>query len=288
MNWDDLRVFIAVARMDSCSKAANLLKMNQSTVGRRILALEDALEIPLFFKSSKGFFLNEDGKKIFQLAKEIEHSVIKIHQLGRDVANQPEGTVRVTTLEDIASLSIVPQLPAFHKKWPGINIHIQSSYRNLDLLRGEADIAIRLARPTEDDLFGKKLGSFGYGVYGMPSYLEGLGNDSKLGDLDWIILENPEPNLPEKKWMNKHVPGANPILKCNHLKTQAAAVIAGLGVALLANPVAKRYGELKRIPIDTSDLRREIWIVIPNNLKKLHTIQIVVEFLTKAVTGHAI
>ena len=288
MNWEDLRVFLEVARMASCSKASRILKINQSTVGRRISALEEALEIPLFFKSSKGFILNGDGAKVFQLAEEMERLALNIKQLGYGVANQPKGTVRVTTIEDLASWSIVPELPAFHKKWPGINIHILTSSRVLNLQRGEADIAIRLARPTEDGLYGKKLGSFGYGVYGTESYLESLGSERKIEDLEWITLENPGPNFPEKTWIEEKFPFAKTVLKCNQLKTQFAAVLAGLGVALLANPVAKRHAELKRLPIDTSGLRREIWIVIPDNLKHLNTIQIVVEFLSNVATRPAL
>ena len=283
--WDDLRYFLAVARTGNCSRAAARLRVNQSTVSRRIAALEKELNASLFERIPKGLVLRPDGERLFREAEAMEELALQVTRSFTGRSHQPEGTVRVATIEEIATLFLVPALPEFHKRWPGIKIRLVTGTKTLNLAKGEADVSLRLARPTHGDLHARKVGGFGYGVYAARTYLATLDEErlGDLGSLDWILVEDHHPSQLESRWLKRHLPNIDPILKCNGLKTQMAAVSAGLGVSLLPRPMSKLDPELIRLPVDTGEIRRDIWLVVHRDLRKAAMIQAVMDFLASAI-----
>lgn len=284
--WDDIKVFLATARTGSTVEAASRLQVNQSTVSRRLTALEHALSTPLFERTRKGFVLNQAGRAMLPLAEEMEAGALRItREVG--AADTEEGAVVVVaTVDEIATWIIAPFLPEFYRKWPHIRLDLKSSPRLVNLERGEADVAVRLARPKSGNLFARRVGGFGFGVFGSPAYLDARSPES-LEDpqqLDWIILEGLPEYLPERRWFDEMHPNLKPILKCNGTKPQVAAVQAGLGVALLPRPTAFLAKGMVRLPLETQGLYREIWLVVHRERRNVPAVQAVIDFLHDVMT----
>ncbi len=283
--WDDLRVFLAIARCGNASRAAGVLNVNQSTVSRRLQALEDALELKLFSRAPTGFVLSADGERLLRLALKVEEATLAIERELTGNRDTLEGVVRVTTVEEIASMIIAPNLKSFRERWPRIQLKLITSNRTLDLARGEADVALRMARPTQGDLVARKVGGFGYGVFATQAYLDGLESErvGKPELLDWVVLDPAVVTWPDALWFDRELPGVVPVLRATSFKTLLAAVQAGFGVALLPRPFRYMYSGLVLLPISTGPLHNEIWLVVHKDLRKVKAIEAVMTFLEEAM-----
>jgi len=285
MDWDDWRYFLTAARTGGAANAAEVLGVNQSTVSRRIGSLEETLGMRLFRRSSRGLTLREEGEALVPLAEEMERAALAMRGMADRRRDRVEGVVRLTTVEELASMVIVPFLAAFRQREPGIQLELLTDYRALDLAAGEADIALRLGRPTDEALYARKLGEFGFGVYAAESYLAGM-SAAQLRDLrglDWVVEHEGSPNMPDSRWLAKNLPDLEPVLRCNRLETIIAAVLAGLGVALLPKAMARGRPGLARLPVDTSEVRGELWLAIPEALREQARIQAVTAFVVESV-----
>lgn len=285
MNWDDVRFFLAVVDAGTTAAAAKRLAMNQSTVSRRLAAFERALGLNLFDRKGSGLSLTVEGRRLLPLAQEMADAAKRI-QLS--FASSPEslrGTVRVATVQEIAGWLIAPAMTEFRRRFPGIELRLKTGHRILNLSTGEADISLRLMRPTEGDLIGKKVGEIRFGVWGHPSYLEKIdpGEWDRIEALDWIVLEDMPGFYSEVEHLKALLRQVKPVLRCNDNKTMLSAVRAGLGVSIIANATARLVGDLQRLPIDTKHLKRELWLVLPRRLKEVPAIQKVAAFLEELI-----
>ncbi len=284
-DWNDMRYFLAVVRTGSASGAAMSLKVNQSTVSRRIAALEQDLGDSLFNRTSNGHLLRTEMAWLLPLAEAMEDAA---KTTVRELANRKagvEGVVKVATVEEMATMLIAPELPVFFKQWPGIKIELLTGTRIVDLLKKEADVSLRLARPTQEGLYARKVGGFGYAAFAGQSYYEQITEQqlTQIETLDWMVLDSKTPNMPDVLWFDKHLPNVTPILRCTSPKTLIAAVQAGMGVAILPKPSAYLHPGLKRLPVDTRSASQEVWLAIRETMRDSPVIQAVMEFLIMAI-----
>jgi DNA-binding transcriptional LysR family regulator len=149
-DWSDLRHFLAVYRSGSLAKASKQLRVDQTTVGRRVAHLEQGLGAKLFDRVPEGLRLTEAGRDVLCIAERLEAEALVLDRLvrGRDV--NPEGVVRVTTSEALGSRFLGPRLAGIRAKYPGVRLDVITDVRNFNLSRREADIAIRMG-PTEQE-----------------------------------------------------------------------------------------------------------------------------------------
>lgn len=280
-NWDDLRFFLACARHGGTSQAARALRVNQSTVSRRITALESSLDVALFERTGRGTQVTAAGERLLekvttmdQLAREAELAVVASRQ-------RLEGVVRVTTVEDIANWQIAPGLPAFRKAFPGIEIQLLTTTRVLSLRQREADVALRLGEPVEAEVVARKVGGFGMGVYASKRYLAQIPRESwrEAKALDWIMVDPVPQGYPWTDWLKRIMGEVKPVLRCNQYKTLVASIGAGLGVGLLPRPMAYFHRRLQRLPIDTQGLGQPIWLLVHKDLRQNAAVRVVMDFL---------
>jgi DNA-binding transcriptional LysR family regulator len=172
--WGDLRHFLAVARSGSTLSAAKILGCNQTTVARRIAALEEALNEKLFDKTAGGYRLTEVGSAMVQSAERVE---TEVEGFGRMLAQRSRkllGMIRVTTNDVLADCLLTPWLPEFTRRFPVVQVETVITTRQLDLARGEADIALRAAMlpagPMDENLVVRRLASGKWGVYASRTY----------------------------------------------------------------------------------------------------------------------
>ncbi|MDH5573722.1 MAG: LysR family transcriptional regulator [Gammaproteobacteria bacterium] len=187
MNWDDLRLFLAVARSGSISGAAKQLGVQHSTVSRRMRQFEDTLGARLLERKKGGYELTPAGENVKQSATKMECEVLGVDGtlLGKDTSLI--GDLRITAINNMASSILMPMFASFSKMHPRIELHIIVSNSDASLSQREADIALRLTNSPTDTLIGQRIVTVASTVYGSRQYLEQLrqqGNDPR-----WIGVE---------------------------------------------------------------------------------------------------
>lgn len=233
MDWDKLRVFKTVAEAGSFTHAGEILNLSQSAISRQISALEESLGIPLFHRHARGLILTEQGDILFQTTSSISEKLEKVQTDLTDSKHLPQGPLRITTVEFIASTWLVPKLPIFHDQYPDINITIFLDDRVYDLSRREADIAIRLRKSRNNDLIERHLTTIQFKLCASKDYLEKHGHPKTLKDLQNHTMIGYPPNL--------HTPYSKP----NWIFNQADIDLTNNNNVLLMNSMNARYMSVK-------------------------------------------
>ncbi len=268
LDWDDLRVFLELARVGSLSAAARSLGLSHATVGRRLASLEDTLGHPLVERRVDGYVLTPDGAAVRDLADGMDERALAIlRRGGRE--DGLAGTVRLTMTQALADLFVAFRLGPLRVRHPGLDLEVVVDNRSLSLARREADIAIRLARPQSGELFARKLATIGYALYAAPGAPDVLiANDESLAD------------LPESVWLSRHHPGKRIAFRSNSVQTQLAAARAGFGVALLPRWLAGGDAGLQRLPSAVPTPTREVWLAVHRDLKDVPRVRAVIDHVT--------
>ncbi len=291
-SWEDLRCFLAVADSGSLSSAARQLRLSQPTMGRRIKALEKYLDARLFSQTSNGYSLTSLGMHVYEQAQQMEQAVLSIERRVRGEEEALVGRVSISTTECIAVSWLVGQIPEFNRRYPGIEIEVDTSIKLLNLFRRETDIALRVGNPGSEKLVGRRLGEVTFGLYGSEHYLAEHGVPARLSELpNHIIVESVGEiaNLAQVRLLRQVSSGATMPIRCNHLLTQLALARTGLGLIVIPKYVTGFIPELRRILPDQFDLKLDLWILTHRDLKDAARFRTVREFIAEAVQrDHAI
>jgi len=280
----DLPLILALSREKTLAGAAERLGVDLSTVFRRLNTLEKRLRVRLFDRSPRGYQLTAAGERAAAGAERVETELLALDRdiSGRD--QQLSGVLRVTASETL-SHAVLPRLFArFHEAHPRIQLVLSIDNRVLDLGRREADVALRVRRPTDPALFGRRLTGVAWAIYGglQQGNLRregGVFNFSRHSVIGW---EEPA-RIVAGDWIAAHVPSDRIFYRSNSLVNQLMAVRAGIGIALLPCYLADPDEGLRRISGVLTDLASELWIVTHQDLKNTARIR---AFL--AVIGDAI
>lgn len=265
----DLPFVLALARAGTLAAAAEALEVDQSTVFRRLNKLERRLGARLFERSARGYRLTESGELAASAAERVETD---LHALDREITGrdrQLSGSVRLTASETL-SYGVLPQLIAqFRRTHPGIQITLTIDNRVLDLSRREAEVALRTRRPTEGDLFGRRLAGIAWAFYGTltPKHLKRRADTLDLTGRDVIGWDDPTDRILASAWLHRHVPAAQIVYRSNSIVHQVMAARAGIGIALSPCYLADQIPGLRRISSPVGELQGDLWIVTHKALK---------------------
>jgi len=284
-NWDDYRFFLAVAKAGSLSTAARRLGVTQPTVGRRIHDLERRLQVRLFDRLSHGYRLTEAGESILHLVDDIaaKAQIIKSQVTGQD--SELSGLVRVTCPDIIGTHVIAPNMGALRERHPEIEVELIIGVAALNLLRGEADIAVRVGQPQSRDLVGRRIGYLLFGLFAAQSYLAAHGTPDSIDQLtDHIIIESAGEldAVQQAKKLRSIARGARSTLRCNDLFTQMAAVRGGAGILPMPVRMAAAEPILRRVLEKEFSVRIEIWVLMRRELGRTARIRAVHDFLVQS------
>lgn len=276
--WDDLRIFLAVARAGTLSGAASLMHLGLATVSRRIERLESAMARPLFLRHQSGYRLTEDGRALLDRAEEIESAA---RSLTADTRKEPEisGPVRLATAENFATALIVSELPALRARYPRLSLDLVTDIAAVNLHRRDADLALRMVKPERGHLTVQRLGTLGYGLYASQSYLAQREPSRAAPDPDidaFIAWGELQTHLPAAKWIERHLQGRAPALTASSLAVQLSACEAGLGLAILPHFLARPRG-LVRLDADPG-MDQAIWLVVQSDLLQSRRVRVVADF----------
>ncbi|WP_298161596.1 LysR family transcriptional regulator [Acidocella sp.] len=277
MDWEALRSFLAIAREGTLSGAARRLGVRQSTMGRRLAALEDKAGVRLLERTPRGLRLTAAGEAARAEVEHMETAALAAARAvsGRDV--RLEGVVRLTTVSDFAGALLMPALAGLAARYPGIVVELIEDDRTLSLAAREADLALRLARPRGRSLVGRRVGAVSFGLYASPAYLAAHGAPGGGdGTGHRLILARDESGVyAESDALAAMAPRAAVALRTDDRASQLAAARAGLGIAALGHHVAAGTGLAR---LDSPPLpSRELWLVQHQDTRDVARIRAVAE-----------
>lgn len=260
--WDDVRTFLALARLGSLSAVARELAVEHTTVARRIEALEATLDLKLFDRFARGWVLTAEGRTLAADGGAMESAAQGFVRAAAAAAGL-HGVVRLSAPPVLASHFLAPRLAARQALWPGVELELIGESREANLARGDADLAVRLQRPTTPGLVVRSLGQLGYGLYAAPAV-------ATLPPGQWRFLGYNDSlrDVPQQRWLETLRSDRPYALRSNDLATLLHAARAGLGVAAIPHFLAHDDPALVRLPGGEGRERRGIWLVMHPDLRK--------------------
>lgn len=281
--WDDVTVFLAVARTGSLSGAASTLSVGLATVSRRIERLEAYFGNSLFLRHHTGYRLSEDGASLLERAEAMEAAA---RAFASGLPEEPEvsGTVRLATAENLATELILPALPRLRRAHPRLTLEVVTDIATLNLHRRDADIALRMVKPDRGNVSVQRVGTLGYGLYAGQAYMikkaGGSGFDPESDEL--IAWAEGYGHLPAAQWVDRALRGRAPVVITTSLAAQVASCMSGLGFAVLPHLVAR---DRKLICIDSDlGIDQPIWLVTHTDLASSSRVKAVARFLRALVS----
>jgi DNA-binding transcriptional LysR family regulator len=287
MDWDDLRHVLAVARAGSALKAAEALGVNQSTVIRRIAALEDRLGACLFERSSAGYEPTTLGQAAATAAERMETEAKAFSASVASSQRAITGVVRLSTAETLANLLVAPCLQDFHKVHPGVRVELDASDRRVDVARGEADVALRAgSRPEGAGIVARRLPDNDWSLYGSRAYVEEHGcpdSPEALAGHAMVLLDWPKGRTAVADWIVERTAQADIRVRSNSLTNLVSNVRAGLGLGALPCILGDGEPDLVRCFPPPAELRSEMWLIVREELKAIPHVRALADFLAAHV-----
>jgi DNA-binding transcriptional LysR family regulator len=278
-DWEDLHHFVTLAREGTLSAAARTLRVDHATVARRVAALEASTGLKLVDRRARATALTDDGKRIAAVAAPMEEAAFAVARAAQAAKPGVDGEVSISAPPNFASSVIAPQLVRLRQQHPGIRIKLIGEKRQASLSRREADIALRLMRPVEAGLFVRKIGSFGFSLYGAPGYLE----KTPPHALAFIGYDASMAASPQEIWLRGIIGEREVLLRTNDLETQVAAARAGLGVAALPHYLGDSDPHLQRHVVTQKPVSRDVWLAVHRDLRQVPPVRAVLEFLVSCL-----
>ena len=302
MNWDDIKIFLEVARAERLSTAAKRLTMDASTVSRRLHKLEESIGTKLFDRTQEGHVLTADGEILLSSACKMEqdaqHALSNIHNNNEENC----GLVRIGVTEALGNFFVSPNLLSLQQQHPNIDVHLLLFSRYVKISRNEADIAIAVERPKSTSMIVSKLCDYKLQLYVHQDYLDSNLDKSLELHPSGINLDN----LAEQKWvtyvdnllftdqlsytkeLNRYLDGE---LKANFSSTsiisQYFAIKSGLGIGILPCFLADQDKSLIKLHSEEISISRSFWLVTHPESKRLSHVNTVWQYLKQLVHEHA-
>jgi len=285
MNWDDARMFLAVARTGQILAASRRLGVNHATLSRRVSALEEALKTRLLIRRTNGCDLTTEGEVFFSAAERMETEMLAAQaSIGR-IDTAVAGTVRVGAPDGFGVSFLAPRLGRLTARHPELKIQLVPVPRSFSLSQREADIAITLERPEQGRLVSSKLTDYTLGLYasrdylaenGTPETVEDLNAHRRVGYVEDLIF------TASLNFTGEIMRSWDASFEISSATGQTEAVRSGAGVGILHDYIARQYGELVRLLPGTS-IRRAYWTTWHESARDLVRVRTVAEFVQELV-----
>jgi DNA-binding transcriptional LysR family regulator len=278
MQWDDLRIFVAVAETGSLSAAARRLKLSQPTVGRRVQALETSLATRLFDRLPGGYALTAAGAALLPMAGDMATAADAIERQRPALEGSLGGSVR------IAAGGWMSRFLSYHaaeltEGLPGVSLEIFNAYQFANLARREADLALRNRRPEDGRLAVRRLPHPSYAIYGHRDYVRAspkARTEARYRACRWIGFDETNAHLPTARWLAARQAG-EPSLRCTQAVNILDGVKGGFGLGVIPCFVGDREPDLVRVSSPIVDERSELWLIIHEDLRRAPRVRAVVD-----------
>jgi DNA-binding transcriptional LysR family regulator len=282
-DWTLYRSFLEVVRDGSLSGAARRLNLTQPTLGRHIAALEMQLGLALFTRSARGLLPTAEALELIPHAEAMAAAAAALARAASAEVGSERGTVRVTASDIMGCEVLPPILATFRERFPPIAIELALTNRNEDLLRGDADIAVRMARPTQEALIARRIGTTAIGLFAHQRYLARAGAPQNVAQLAGHSLIGFDL---DDRWF-RSVGGSFAAqanrddfdFRSDSDLAQLAALRAGLGIGGAQVRIAMRTPTLIPVLGDTLRFEMEVWLAMHENLKATRRVRLLFDHL---------
>ena len=288
-SWDLYRSFLAVMREGSLSAAARALAMTQPSLGRHIRELENALALSLFTRSPQGLIPTDAAARLMPHAEAMASATAALRRAAV-TGDTIGGVVRVTASEVIGVEVLPPMLAAFRRAHPGVTIELAVTNRSEDLLRKDADLAIRMTRPTQQALMARRLGQIELGLFAHRDYLRRHGTPRVVDDLRSHSLIGFDHEPPYARAMR---PGPLPwsrewfALRTDNDLAALAALRAGYGIGFCQTPLAARDRKLVRVLGEQLSVPMDTWAVMHEDMRRTPAVRRLFDHLASSLIEYA-
>lgn len=285
LQWETQRVFLAVLRTGSLSAAARALGIAQATARRRIDALEHSVGTSLFVRSPAGLMPTDTARELVAHAESMALAAEAFARAASAQASEAGGTVRVTASQLLGVEVLPPMLRALRDASPELALELSVSNRMEDLALQEADVAVRIRRPTEASVVTRHVGDLRVGLYATEALLAQNGTPRNLDDLGRYPLIGPDRNLTELAFLAQQglaCISASSVVRTDCHLAQFAALRAGLGIGVCAHQLARQHGLVQVLPGEVG-LRVDIWVAMHHDLRRVRRVVQVFDGLTRAL-----
>ena len=289
-DWHLFRAFLAVVREGSLSGAARVLGTTQPTMGRQVAALEASLGVKLFTRSLDGLSPTEAGMRLIPSAEAMAAAVEAAQRSASGEIDEERGTVRITASDVIGAEVLPTMLAEFHSLNPRISAELALSNRNEDLLRGDADIAVRMVRPTQGALIARRIGRIDIGLYGHRGYLKGRPMPRQLEDLGEHALIGYDRDKAYVRLLERMgLPFTRDrfAFRSDSDLAQLAALRAGFGIGASQLGVARREKNLVPVLHSALIVPMECWLVMHRDLRSSRRIRLLFDHLATRLSAYA-
>jgi DNA-binding transcriptional LysR family regulator len=277
--WDDLRIFLEVARHGTVHAAARQLRLDHSTVCRRIGRLETLLAVKLLDRSRKGVFVRPEAQGLLQHIEEMDQHASSLADM---IVGDASKAVRIATMEGLASGYIARCVPALARFDSTMKVELVSIPQVVDLNRKEADVFLSFFNPATRGLRSFLVGSFSLFLYSSPDYLRRNGKPRSRAELSKHVFVGYIDDLlaiDAVRWLDEVIVSPRMSFQSNSVFAQRNAAEQGMGIVLLPTFVASDVPGLERILPDRISIRREVWASVRTEQSHLQRIKTILEFL---------
>ena len=288
-DWNDLKVLLALSRGGSVAGAARVLNVDQSTISRRLAALEDSLGCALLIRGGREFSFTPEGRTMIAAAEAAEAAVLSGARQLRAARLESKGVVRVSTTPGIAAvlLRVMADEQARH---PGLEFDIIGAMERVDLAKGDADIAVRAGEPTEPDLIARKVMRSGWFLYACEAYLAQAGRPQTVADLPRHRMVLMAPVLHHMaaglRWLEDHRCESTVVTRVDNMQAAIQMTLMGRGIVVLPHILAQAEPGLVRVfpePVASSDG----YLVYHQSNRGVARIQAAADVLSGVIAAHA-
>lgn len=281
LNWDDMRVFLAIVREGNLSAAARVLKVTQPTVGRRLKALEEALSARLFDRLPDGFAPTAAGVELLPLAEEMERTADALQRRGATLADRLSGTVRLSVFETIAQF-LTDHLVAIRERLPEIEIELSVAHRNANLSKREADLVLRECLPENPGLIARKLESMAYAVYGARRFVAtrpAARTEARYQECPWVGFDDEHSHFASQRWLIGKLGGHLASVRVNNGLVLHDAVRKGAGLGVLPCFAGDQDPALARLTPPIAELTAMQHLIVHRDLRRVPSVRAVMDEL---------
>jgi DNA-binding transcriptional LysR family regulator len=285
MDWDDVRMFLAVARAGQILAASRKLGVNHATLARRVSALEETLETRLLVRRTNGCELTAEGEIFLNAAERMETEMLSAQASIGSIDAALSGTVRIGAPDGFGVSFLAPRLGGLIARHPALKIQLVPVPRSFSLSQREADIAITLERPDQGRLISSKLTDYTLGLYASKTYLaehgrpqnpDALKGHRMIGYVEDLLF------TPSLNFTQDVLRGLETTFEISSAIGQTEAVRSSAGIGILHDYVARQYPELERILPDVS-IKRTYWTIFHESARELARVRTVASFLQEIV-----
>jgi DNA-binding transcriptional LysR family regulator len=285
-NWDDIRIFLAVARHGGLASAASHLGVNHTTVARRLSGLEAALNTRLVDRTPIGVNLTVAGRNFLGHAERIETETLRAEQKLYSASGSISGKVRLATREAFGAWLVCPKVALLRRRYPDLELELLSEARTISLLKRDADITVSLHYPSQGRVIVQKLTDYRLGLFASRAYLKEYGPINSIADLkdrDVIWYVDDIVDIAEQRYMQRIVSEARAGFRATNILAQYVAMSTGMGVGIIPVYHASQDPNLLRILPDQLEEMRTYWLSVHPDTQRLPSVRAVIDFLVEIV-----